>query len=366
MSAVIAVLYDAAIDSAKWSTALKSVCDYVGGAQATMFWQGAAADNVGVLHLYNDDPVYTRLYLEKLAPLNPAFPAVLFQEVGAVHAFSDLVPEQELEETAFHREWIAPQGFTDSLAVLLERDATRMAFLSFPWRGGQIDAAARERLALLVPHIQRAVTIAQLFGRQNAEASLLTETLDQVGEPVFLLSSDRRIVYANASGREMIDRGVGIRLQDKRLRAAADEADHALADSLDAITRGAPVGAQGTSFALESTPNDRLLATLLPLKREARQRVGTADLATAALFVRRSRFADPTPLELVAKRYGLTASEIRVVEATLRVSGLDALAGTLGVSKATVKTHLNRIYRKCPVKNQSELIKLVAGLVQAL
>jgi DNA-binding CsgD family transcriptional regulator len=34
----------------------------------------------------------------------------------------------------------------------------------------------------------------------------------------------------------------------------------------------------------------------------------------------------------------------------------------LGVSQATVKTHLNNIFRKTGATRQSELIKLVAGI----
>src|SRR6185437_4858494 len=144
LSAVIAEIYDAAVDPAKWTRALGAACKLVGGAQASLFWQGVPADQVGGLHFYNDDPHYTELFLKKLAPLNPAFPAALFQEVGKVHTFHDLVPLTESQETVFHQEWVAPQGFVDSLTVLLERDASRFAFLSFPWRGDAIDISARE------------------------------------------------------------------------------------------------------------------------------------------------------------------------------------------------------------------------------
>ena len=45
----------------------------------------------------------------------------------------------------------------------------------------------------------------------------------------------------------------------------------------------------------------------------------------------------------------------------LRTSGLDAIADALGITRATVKTHLNRVYRKCNTRNQTELIKMIAG-----
>jgi len=93
--------------------------------------------------------------------------------------------------------------------------------------------------------------------------------------------------------------------------------------------------------------------------------VGQRHHAVAALFVRNSRAPDWMPLEALAKRYQLTASEIRVVEAALRLSTQEAMADALGISKSTVKTHLNHVYRKCAVRNQSGLIKLIAGLEPA-
>ncbi|MCO5130814.1 MAG: LuxR C-terminal-related transcriptional regulator [Xanthobacteraceae bacterium] len=362
LSAVIAEIYDAAVDPAKWTRALAAACRWVGGAQANLFWQGVPADQIGGLYFYNDDPQYTELYLKKLAPLNPVFPAVLFQEVGKVMTFHDLVPLAESQETAFHQEWVAPQGFVDSLTVLLERDASRFVFLSFPWRGEAIDITARERLALLVPHFQRAAAIGQLFVQHKDTESALTEALDRIGEAVFLLADDGRVVFANTSARRVIDDGKLLRARHDRISAVAPEAGHALDNSLRAIKSGASIGTQGSTITLEETPGARWIANVLPLRDGARRDVGEAHRASAALFVRHSRFADPTPLEALAKTYRLTASEIRVVEAMLRISGVNAIADALGISQATVKTHLVSVFRKCSVNRQSELIKLVAGL----
>jgi len=41
---------------------------------------------------------------------------------------------------------------------------------------------------------------------------------------------------------------------------------------------------------------------------------------------------------------------------------LDDIAAALGISRATVKTQLNRVYRKCGVTGQGGLIRLVSEL----
>lgn len=364
LSAVVCAIYDAAIDPSLWATALHRACDFVGGFQATMFWQDTTADNVVTLFTYNVDPRYMQLYQEVYAPLNPVFPAAIFREVGSVTAATDLVPEPELQQTRFYKEWIAPQGMRDSLGVLLERDIARAAFLAMIWRADRaIGQEQRRRMALLVPHFQRAVAIGRLFVKQKAENASLAATLDRLDSGVFLVSAGGRVVFANASGRRMVDAGALLQVRNSVLRAAAPDADRTLGESLRAIAaEGTALDARGVTVILSDAPRERWMATVLPLVDGARRQAGQAHHAVAAIFVRSSVAADPTPIETLARRYDLTASEIRVTEAVLRVSGNEAIADALGISVATVKTHLNHIYRKSGAKNHSDLIKLIAGL----
>jgi len=70
----------------------------------------------------------------------------------------------------------------------------------------------------------------------------------------------------------------------------------------------------------------------------------------------------PPPLEAIAELYKFTAGEVRVLEAMLRVNGVQAIADMLGVAPGTVKTHLHNVFRKTGTKRQADLVKLVAGL----
>ena len=341
------------IDPALWTNALRSACDFVGGYQALMFWQDAASDAAAALYSYNDDPHYTQLYYKIYAPLNPVFPAAIFQEVGAVHTAIDLVPEAELRETRFYKEWIAPQGMHDFISVVLEKDAIRAAFLSVQWRGDPIGDQPRRRMALLVPHFQRAVAIGRLFVKQKADDASLTATLDRAESGVFLVGEGGRIVFANASGRQMIGDGSLLHASNNILHAVAADSDRSLDAGFRAMAQeGATINARGVTVVLSDAPGGRWVANILPLVDGARRRTGQAHHAIAAVFVRSSVAADPSPLEALARLHGLTASEIRVAEAVLRVSGNEAIADALGISRVTVRTHLNHIYRKSVAKNQ--------------
>jgi DNA-binding CsgD family transcriptional regulator len=69
----------------------------------------------------------------------------------------------------------------------------------------------------------------------------------------------------------------------------------------------------------------------------------------------------PYPTEVAARQFQLTPGEVRVLDAVLKVSGVSEIAEVLGISEATVKTHLQNIFGKTGVRRQADLIKLVAA-----
>jgi len=105
----------------------------------------------------------------------------------------------------------------------------------------------------------------------------------------------------------------------------------------------------------------RHVAHLLPLTSGDRRRTGTASSATAALFVRRTAIEAPSRPEAIAKAYGLTATELRVLLALTEVGNGPGIAKALGVGDATVKTHLAHLFQKTGARHQADLVKLVAG-----
>jgi DNA-binding CsgD family transcriptional regulator len=124
------------------------------------------------------------------------------------------------------------------------------------------------------------------------------------------------------------------------------------------------VGVRGVAVPLTESAQDRWFAHVLPLTSGRRQQTGNDNHAVAAVFIRKNPPTELSPLEGFARLHGLTGSEIRVAEAVLRVSGNEAIADALGISRVTVRTHLNRIYRKTGAKSHSDLVKLITGLAR--
>jgi DNA-binding CsgD family transcriptional regulator len=362
---VVADIYDAAIDPTLWQRALAGICAFVGGASAVLYWHDSATQQAQALHLFNDDPHYTKLYFEKYLPMNPVFPAATFMEVGLVHSSGDIIPQAELEQTRFYKEWIAPQGIVDSLAVNLEKGVMRSSMINIRHDAtcGPADEESRRRLALLVPHLQRAVAIGKLFDQDKATKVALTETLDHVEAAVVLVGKGGSIVFANAPASAMLADATVIKRHDGALRAVSADTSSILRDIFAATEEGdSSIGVRGVAVPLTDSAQERWFAHVLPLTSGRRQEAGAAHAAVAAVFNRNTAPNAPPALEPIARLHRLTASEVRVLDAMLKARGVKAIAEMLGLSQATVKTHLHNLFRKTRTSGQSDLVKLIAGI----
>lgn len=360
LSQSIEYLYDAVLDPAKWTLALEATSRFVGGEAANLFWQDAATNEVAVFHSWNEDQFYTQLYFEKYASLNPYFPALAFVEVGKVVAGADLIPHEEFRQTRFYLEWVKPQNFIDVIGANLERTATTAAFFAVRRheRQGVIDDDARRRFQLVVPHVKRAVSIGKVVEKGREQERLFQSTLNRISSAAVFVNAVGRIVFANPAAEEFL-RAKAVIQSDQGVLCAADlAADRALKDAFAAAERGdAALGIKGIEVVLASNGRRRHIAHILPLASDARRDASTVG-AVAALFVNEIVLALPSPLEKIAMRYRLTPSELRVLSAVFDQGGVREIAARLGISVATVKTHLNHIFSKTGTRRQADLVRL--------
>ncbi len=65
-------------------------------------------------------------------------------------------------------------------------------------------------------------------------------------------------------------------------------------------------------------------------------------------------------VESAAQQYDLTPAEAKVLAAVIQAGGgVEAVAARLGVSRSTIKTHLERVFKKTGIRRQAGLVKLL-------
>ncbi len=345
LSALIADIYDAALDPSLWLGLLGKVARFVGGHSASLIAKDATSKNG---NMYYDDGVidrrYVQLYFERYVKLDPFNTAHFFAEICRPMSTIDFMPVEEFRETRMCKEWAKPQGLVDFVSVALDKSATSVAMLGvFRHEShGIVDEETKARMQLIAPHVRRAVLIGRAIDLRATEAAAFADAFDGIAAGSFLVDASARVVHANAAGHAMLAAEEVLRAPNGRLAAADTEADHALREIFAAAKFGdTVVGVRGVAVPLISRGGERFVAHVLPLTSGSRRKAGAAYAAAAALFVQRAALGTPAAPEVIAKTYQLTPTELRVLLAIVEVGGAPEVAEALGIGEATVKFHLS-------------------------
>jgi hypothetical protein len=111
LSRLIGHVYDASLDPSLWVNVLEHTCGFIGGATASIISHDVKRRNASFHFTWNDNPEYTRTYLQHYAKINPVIvPATLNTQVDQVSTYLDFISEEEYRQTKLYQEW-TPQGY---------------------------------------------------------------------------------------------------------------------------------------------------------------------------------------------------------------------------------------------------------------
>jgi len=363
-------VYDVALDPSQWTRIVARCAAFVGSPAASLYSRDTLIKSVDVTCQVGLDPRFVQSYADTYTKLDPLVTSYLFAKIGEPIATASVMPYGEFLETRFYREWGRPQDFADAANTLLERTATSTSFL-IVFRhhcDGLVDSEVRRRLKLIVPHVRRALLIGKSIELKRAEAATFTDALDAISAGMFLVEKSGRIVHANLAGHAMLTESQVLRAAGGRLVANDRGANEALMEIFMTAARGdMAVGVKRVAAPLVARNGERYVAHVLPLTSGARRETGMTHAAVAAVLVRKAAlkttYAAP---EAIAKAYRLTPSELHVLLAIVDIGGAIEVADALGVTEATVRTHLARLYAKTGTRRHADLVKLVAGFANPL
>jgi DNA-binding CsgD family transcriptional regulator len=360
---LIGDIYDAVIDPTQRNDVLDKIASFTGGHSGGLLSKHSLSKSE-VLYCYvGADPNSLQVYSESYPKLDPTADSPCFGVEQVVSA-TDLVPYEEFRRGRFYREWARPHGWVDVASAVIEKSATSCTFLSVVRHeaNGLVDDEMRRRMALVIPHVRRALLIGQTIHRKQTEAVCFSDVLDGLSSGMILVDANGRIVHTNNAGNAILDAGDFLRSVCGRLVASDLAINAALREILVAANAGdAALGVKGIALPLTAHDGERYVAHVLPLTSGARREAGLAYNAVAALFIRKASLEPFSPPEVIGEMYKLTPSELRVLLAIVDIGGVPEVAAALGVAVTTVKTHLSRLFEKTGVARQADLVKLVAG-----
>lgn len=359
LSDTIGAIYDCALDPHRWPDTCRKIadlCESTGG--------GICVHDMR--HVQNDQFFvfgYQSEFLEKLGSHyaeSPMAAADVVAKIGHVSTLS--MGGRELPESRFHREVLKPFGLLDMIWFPALRTGGRMASMhaSRSEKAPHYQQIEIGLFKLLSPHVCRALTISDALDIRALRSEMLERTLDVLVAGVFLTARDGRVVYMNAAAERQVTTGNSIRIVNNRIFPTDPTARAALSKAIDEASRDDIDKAMGEhSLAIPGAAGAGYVATLLPVDRGERRGIVAPFAASVALFVQDPVQSPLMPGEAFARLYKLTGGELRVLLALAQgLSGKEA-ADMLGVSEATVRTHLQHIFSKTDTSRQSDLLRLL-------
>ena len=363
-------IYGAVADPTRWPHAVVSISDHLDGIGGMLVYNAPpGGKNLIVLGRLNPD--YTAVF-HKHYVWNPWTVAIKDQPFDKAIISGSLVERRIIRKTGFYADVLAPQQIEDMLVVShrgMARDGGVGGFgFSLSARGADRAEQARRRLQQLTPHLCRALDATMQLGPLMDGSRQLIRVLQLMPSAALLLDSRQHIVHANPAAEMLLRNRDGLACSSNgglQLSAVLPDERAALTRTLAQALRVADGSGDALGEPLRLTRLSGaapLLVVPVPLPPPAFSLWELSDTARLLVLV-----IDPNARNLAAATalqagFGLTAAEARV--ATLIGSGLSGpqAAQVLGVSPATVKTHLGRCFEKLGVRSQVELARMLSAL----
>jgi DNA-binding CsgD family transcriptional regulator/PAS domain-containing protein len=361
-SRVVTSIYDCALDPDKWQTVLSEVCALSLSASAGLHFfdsqtqQGVRGYQVGMEPAHLDTLVHT--YGAMFSMLTQSYR----QELGAPRRICDLVQEEEYLQSRFYREWAVPADQRDGLGMVALRSGNRTAMLTQSRRHADplYTPADVQAAQLLAPHICRALMISDTLSLNTIRSNQLEQSLDALAAGVYLVGRTGTVLYMNGAAEFQIAEGSALTIVAGKLVPRLTTAQASLGAALQAAVYDEASGhMREHSLALPGVTGRHLISTILPLARGEREAVARPFSAVAAVFAQDAQTPVALPGAAFATLYQLTPAELKVALALIPGLGPQEIAAMLGVSVATVKSHLGRVFTKTGASRQADLVALI-------
>jgi len=367
LSSLIAAIHDAGADGTGWPAALRRLGGLF-GAPTTTVWMQDPAGCFREIHTMDPEDTFTYEYADYYGRLDLLRPAVMAAPVGTVLTNEMVVPRSDFVRTEFYADFAAPHGLIDCIQARIFEGASVSGYVGIT-RSLQAEAFEREHMRLaqvLLPHLGRAVQMQLRLACLGVERDCALEALDRLRHGVLVVDAQMRVLQANSAAEAILRKGdgLGVEPSGRQLRASAPGRTnilHRLVAQAATGNHGAISDRDHGVLRLERATEAPLLLCVVPLRAEAAWNISMQPAALLLLSIPEHKTPLP-PLASLRALYGLTPAEAAVAGRIGQAEGVEAAAAAMGITPATLRWHLQRVFEKTGTTRQAELVRLVERL----
>jgi DNA-binding CsgD family transcriptional regulator len=356
-------IYEGAFTGGGWAGALRDLAVAFRSEAANTASFGPPTGSLRAISFVGIEPYYQESYsrLAGLPDMRRSWQCLGAHIPSRVVTDENIVPAGSgLLQSRFVNEWLRPQGMDHYLIAICTPTRSEIGgyFFGRPKRAGAYEADAVAALKVLQPHLARAMQVGLRLATDTARARAL-DAFERRLEGVLLVDGKCGVLWANQAAEGLITAGDRLSSMGRALACHRPDETRKLRQLVAGCSAGVLDGSGGM-LAVHGHSGRRPLSVLVaPMRGEHPFVLGP--VAAAILFVTDPGRVVRAPRSHLRELYGLTEAEARTAEALLDADRLADVAQKLGVTLATVRTLLQRVFEKTDTHRQSELIRLMVA-----
>jgi len=358
LNRLIVKIYDAALAPALWE-------DFMAAGRTVFRSTGSSFVQFDILHpelsyvdLHGVDPSLQVEMLKRPETEDYWYLHVKELPSGSVVTGSEIISRPLMHEMRFYQEVANQVNREYLLACVIHNAPDSLCWLSF-LRGREcedFDVADKRVMNLLLPHLQKAYHLQY----DLALGGPFKQTSETTHYGIVVLDRTRSVVFASDKASQFFRENDGLSLRQGRLKLVNGSEQAKLDHILDTFL-ARETASEGAMVLAVTRPSRRLAYQIVIHRLTPESRVpGWIEKAAFLL-----RIHDPTSLvnispECIRATYGTTPAETQICMMLFEGHSLQEVAERLKISRNTAKTHLKKIFEKCQVSSQSQLVRLLA------
>ena len=371
LTELVGHIYEAALDPAHWDEFLTILERIYPGSRVTLFGHENGRPSEAMTFYKNFGADDLKAYVDHYVTNSPYIERGRSLPVGQPTHYEAFVDERLLKSTEHYHDYVRPRrlGYWGT-GVVVERNPRRATALSLADHENDPDRRASQLrlIDLLTPHLIRAFRLHRTVAAQQASGNAAKLAFDHWAHPVLVLDSCARLVVMNQAAETLLGRRDGLCLTRAGQLRSTDEAKTTALEvavrkcattSISPDTRCADLDRIALPRPSGGSPLRVMISPLPFLGGDP-----TSGFATGRVLL---VIFDPdnirrTPVDWIARQFGLTPSEQRLTEAIINGVPLVEAAEQLGIRLSTARTRLKTIQTKTQCHRQVDLVRLALSL----
>lgn len=358
--AIVALLYEAAIQPERWKPALLAMSKAVGCNTGQMtLWDKSSMlplfSSVSRDELRELNGQYTRHF----AAIDPHTAKVREASSGHWLNYAKLFDEHFVRNNAVYQDFLLPNGLRWSLGSRFDLSQQTEAVFS-ALRGPRQQAfgdAEIHFLGRLNPHLQRATQIQSRLLESEAKAAMGTSALNRLTYPLLIADQRAHTLFLNRAAESLVRKGTALRLVGGMLKLPNPDAQCAL----ETLLNGAIVRGHGGGMTIRDNSGRTWNLVIAPLAPDLGAD-NPQERPLAMVLVGDRQKPQHLDGSLLTALFHLTAAEGRAALALLDGLTPEEYAQVSRLSIATVRSQLREVFAKTGTRRQADLVKLLALL----